>query len=98
MAFTSRAHHKQLTVLTPHPLSGGAYRPITIMSMGEAEMSQVSGSGGVQVIERPRRVAATQWYDRSPFQLTLNFVMDIGITSVSYTHLRAHETGRNLVC
>lgn len=51
------------------------------MVMGNAEMSQVSGSGGVQVIERPRRVAATQWYDRSPFQLTLNFVMDTTITS-----------------
>ena len=51
------------------------------MVMGTAEMSQVSSSGGVQVIDRPRRVAATQWYDRSPFKLTLNFVMDTTITS-----------------
>ena len=77
----SGIHPKQLTTLTPHALSGGSYRAVTVMSMGEAEMSQVSGSGGVQVIDRPRRVAATQWYDRSPFQLTLNFVMDITITS-----------------
>lgn len=77
----SKAHPKQLTVITPHPLSGGSYRTITVMVMGEAEMAQVSGSGGVQVIERPRRVAATQWFDRSPFQLTLNFISDTTITS-----------------
>jgi hypothetical protein len=79
--FASRANKKQLTVLTPHALSGGHYRAVTVMVMGDAEMSQVSGSGGVQVIDRPRRVAATQWHDRSPFQLTLNFVMDTSITS-----------------
>jgi hypothetical protein len=76
-----QVHQRQLTVITPHPISGGSYRPITVMVMGEAEMSQVSGSGGVQVIDRPRRVAATQWFDRSPFQLTLNFISDATITS-----------------
>ena len=25
-------------------------------------------------------------------------ICELGIPSVSYTHLRAHETGRNLVC
>ena len=79
----SRVHSKQLTVITPHPLSGGSYRKITVMSMGEAERAQVSGSGGVQVIERPRRVAATQWFDRSPFQLTINFISDATITSLT---------------
>ena len=29
--------------------------------------------------------------------MNLSYIMD-GVTSVSYTHLRAHETGRNLVC
>lgn len=76
-----RVHPRQLTVLIPHVISGGSYRKITVMSTGEAEMAQVSGSGGVQVIERPRRVAATQWFDRSPFMLTLNFVSDTSITS-----------------
>jgi hypothetical protein len=70
-----------MTVITPHALSGGSYRTITIMVMGEAEMDQVSGSGGLQAIDRPRQVAATQWFDRSPWQLTLNFVMDTTITS-----------------
>ena len=81
MPFHSRAHPNQLTILTPHALSGGSYRPVTLMVMGSADMSQVSGSGGIQVIERPRQVAATMWADRSPFQLTLNFVMDTSITS-----------------
>ena len=76
-----KIHPKQLTVLTPHPLSGGTYRNVTVMVMGNAEMSQASGSGGVQIIERPRRVAATQWYDRAPFQMKLPFVMDATITS-----------------
>lgn len=78
---TQRAHPAQLTVITPHALSGGSYRKVTMMVMGDVEMDQVSGSGGLQVIDRPRRVAATQWYDRSPFQLTLNFIMDTTITS-----------------
>ena len=81
--FSSRASANQLTVITPHPLSGGSYRPVTLMMMGEVEMNQVSGSGGVQVIDRPRRVAATQWSDRSPFQLTLNFIMDATTTSLT---------------
>ena len=79
----SGVHPQQLTVITPHALSGGTYRKITIMSMGEAELAQVSGSGGVQVIDRPRRVAAVQWYDRSPFQLTINFISDATITSLT---------------
>jgi hypothetical protein len=53
------------------------------MVMGDAEMDQVSGSGGLQVIDRPRQTAATQWYDRSPFQLTLNFILDTTITSAT---------------
>jgi hypothetical protein len=77
----TNAHPKQLTVITPHALSGGSYRAITVLVMGDAPMDQVSGSGGQQVIDRPRRVAATQWYDRSPFQLTLNFIMDATVTS-----------------
>jgi hypothetical protein len=74
----------QLTVITPHALSGGTYTPVTVMVMGDAEMDQVSGSGGLQVIDRPRMVAATQWYDRSPFQLTLNFISDAA-TGISQT-------------
>lgn len=81
MSFTSRANPKQLTVITPHALSGGRYHPVTVMVMGEAVMNQVSSSGGVQVIERPRQVAATMWMDRAPFQLTLNFIMDTSVTS-----------------
>ena len=31
-------------------------------------------------------------------RLTVPFLDAMNITPVSYTHLRAHETGRNLVC
>jgi hypothetical protein len=81
--FSSRAHPNQLTVITPHALSGGTYRAVTLMVTGEVEMAQVSGSGGVQAIDRPRQVAAIQWYDRSPFQLTLNYIMDTSVTSLT---------------
>ena len=30
--------------------------------------------------------------------LVVEIILAVGIGSVSYTHLRAHETGRNLVC
>jgi hypothetical protein len=83
-------HPSQLTVITPHALSGGSYRKVSVMVMGDTEMDQVSGSGGLQVIDRPRRVAATQWYDRSPFQLTLNFISDAA-TGISKTPISDME-------
>ena len=35
-----------------------------------------SGSGGIQIVDRPRLKAATQWYDRSPMSLTLPVLID----------------------
>ena len=36
---------------------------------------------------------------QSPVDITLERALEyIGPDAVSYTHLRAHETGRNLVC
>ena len=34
------------------------------------------GNGGWQIVDRPRLVAATQWYDRSPMQLELPLMLD----------------------
>lgn len=35
-----------------------------------------SGGGGWQIVDRPRLVGATQWYDRSPMSLNLPVVID----------------------
>src|SRR5674476_1612177 len=35
---------------------------------------------------------------RSPYHTSGGFLGPVRLASVSYTHLRAHETGRNLVC
>ena len=37
------------------------------------------------------------WFDAEG-QLSKRFDVRDGLGTVSYTHLRAHETGRNLVC
>src|SRR5665213_2483619 len=42
----------------------------------------------------PRRGAGVYW--ATPF--FGHSALGLGLTPVSYTHLRAHETGRNLVC
>ena len=35
-----------------------------------------AGSGGWQIVDRPRLVGATQWFDRAPMQLQLPLVID----------------------
>jgi hypothetical protein len=46
--------------------------------LGDATYAPASGSstGGWQIVDRPRLVAATQWYDRSPMQLDLPLMID----------------------
>jgi len=43
---------------------------------GDAQYKPIgTGSGGWQIVDRPRSVSALQWYDRSPKSLTLKLVM-----------------------
>jgi LysM repeat protein len=44
--------------------------------IGDSTFGPVQGSGGWQVIDRPKTVAATQWYDRSVFQLQMNLIIE----------------------
>ena len=58
------------TLLTITPLAASTiYSPITVGLIEDSTYGPVSGSGGWQVIDRPKTFAATQWYDRAPFQL-----------------------------
>jgi hypothetical protein len=67
------------------------YSKILLNLIGNATYNQ-SGSGGWQVVDRPKMVAATQWYDRSPFQLQFEAVLDNGNSNVGSTHVVSSST------
>jgi len=69
----------RLLTLTPYS-PNKAYHPVKMGIAGQVPLTQVSGSGGWQIVDRPRRAAATQWYDRSPFQLVIPAIMDQSVT------------------
>jgi LysM repeat protein len=74
------------TLLTLTPFSPNkVYHPVTMGIAGQIPLTQVSGSGGWQIVDRPRRAAATQWYDRSPFQLVIPAIMDQSVTRSATT-------------
>ena len=54
----------------------------------------------VQVVLGTSETAAGGWGDGAhpSTALCLEWLSERGFQAVSYTHLRAHETGRNLVC
>jgi hypothetical protein len=66
------------TLVNFYPLSSNTtkYTQVTAALMGDASYGPIAGSGGWQVVDRPKRQAATQWYDRSPFQLAMPLMMD----------------------
>ncbi len=73
-------HSNTIVTLTPVNLSslnvsGNMYSSIDFMLLGDATFN-LSGSGGWQVVDRPKQVAATQWFDRSPFQLQFDGLLD----------------------
>jgi hypothetical protein len=57
------------------------YKPVSIGIAGIVPLTQVTGSGGWQIVDRPRRVSATQWYDRSPFELVIPGILDQSVTN-----------------
>jgi hypothetical protein len=63
--------------ITITPVSPPGLGGVTFALWGDATYKMAgSGSGGWQVIDRPRLVAITQWYDRSPFSLDLPLAID----------------------
>lgn len=58
-------------------LAGGSTGGITFCLLGDAPYTPAGGGqGGWQIVDTPRSVAKTQWYDRSPMQLTLTLLME----------------------
>lgn len=54
---------------------------VTFYLIDDSDLTRSSsGSGGWQVVERPRRKSATQWLDYAPYTLTMTLMLD-GITA-----------------
>ena len=69
------------TLLTINPLaSAPGLAPVVVGLIDHSTYGPVGGSGGWQVIDRPKTFAATQWYDRAPFQLEFDCMLDNGVT------------------
>jgi len=66
----------------PSALRNNFYQPVKLNLVDYATYNQ-SGSGGWQVVDRPKMVAATQWYDRSPFQLQFDAIIDQNNSNMS---------------
>jgi len=68
-----------IPLVTFTPISTG-YSPIVMSLIDHATYETLGGSGGWQVVDRPKAIAATQWYDRAPFQLQMTCILDNGVT------------------
>lgn len=54
----------------------GANLTFALMGDSTYEPAGSGSSGGWQIVDRPRLVASLQWYDRSPWQLTGDALLD----------------------
>ena len=79
----SITHDKSLLVLSPSS-PNGSYRPVILGVAGDPTFNQATGSGGWQIVERPKQAAATQWYDRAPFQISIPCMLDPTTTHSPY--------------
>lgn len=76
-----------LLTMTPHSPNGapGQYRPVLLGLAGDPPILPVSSSGGWQVVDRPKQIAATQWFDRSLWSINLVCYIDPSVTHASTT-------------
>lgn len=74
------------TLITLTPIvgqNGGDYAPVVMSLVDHSEFGPSGSNGGWQVVDRPKSAAATQWFDRSPFQLKFVAYLDKSITSIN---------------
>ena len=82
------ATDNRLVTLTPDPSANraggnsGSYYSITAGLVDNATYGPIS-SGGWQVVDRPKQIAATQWFDRAPYKLEMNIILDGSIIDYS---------------
>jgi hypothetical protein len=51
-------------------------RPVFLDLADDSKFSPSSANGGWQTVDRPKNVAATQWFDRPPWQLQFTAILD----------------------
>jgi len=67
------------TLVTITPTTAG-FNPVVVGLIDHSTYGPVGGSGGWQVVDRPKTISATQWYDRAPFQLEFECYLDNAVT------------------
>jgi hypothetical protein len=63
------------------PLNIANAKPLDFGLIGDTTYAPASNSGGWQVVERPKRVAATQWVDRQPWSLVIEGIINHSVVS-----------------
>jgi hypothetical protein len=64
-----------LIILQPVYPTGAAALLFNLIDTGKYYQA-TGGTGGWQIVDRPKRPAATQWYDRSPWELDMTLMLD----------------------
>jgi hypothetical protein len=94
---------KASRVVTIAPLNeaSGASQPIRVGLLGDASYTPAGGGSGWQVVDRPKRVGATQWYDRPPWSLSFEAMIDNevihihrGFLNVGYTSVAGPQSAK----
>src|SRR5674476_747596 len=85
--------HVSITTISPEPIANGIHPPSTILSKLAIKKIESTARNGMIT------TTAVSGGQCQHFHITKNaMILVMIIVPVSYTHLRAHETGRNLVC
>jgi len=80
-------------VVTISPVNtSNSGNPITFGLVDDATYNQVTGSGGWQVVDRPKITSATQWFDRSLWQLSMSLILSSDITNNKSTYVNPTST------
>jgi hypothetical protein len=67
-----------------NPQTGVGYFNVTAGLIDHTSYGPIS-SGGWQVVDRPKQTSATQWFDRAPYKLDLEIILDKSVTSTIST-------------
>jgi len=71
-------------IVTITPLNNnGNFTAINVGLAGSAVYTPSSSSGGWQIVDRPKRTAATQWVDRAPWSISFEGIINHQVTNNS---------------
>lgn len=85
-----------LSPITASSKSDSRYGPVVINLLDQSTYNFAgSGQGGWQIVDRPKMVAATQWFDRSPYQLSFDGLLDkqnVYVPNFEYNYVATPST------